>query len=95
MTKLEKGAFGRLPVVFELNLAHNNINNITSRAFDGLIQILTLNLTNNNITHIPNGALQGKLCFSNGIPKLINHPKYEKPSGESVWQAHICHKISD
>lgn len=60
LTKLNKGAFGKLPVVFELNLAHNNINNITAKAFEGLLQLLVLNLTNNKITHIPNEAFHGK-----------------------------------
>lgn len=48
-----------LPIVFELNLAGNNINNVTVKAFDGLLQLLVLNLTNNNLTRIPNGAFQG------------------------------------
>jgi len=60
LTKLERGAFGRLPVVFELNLAHNLLSNVTSRAFEGLLQLLTLNLTANNLTTIPNGAFQGE-----------------------------------
>jgi hypothetical protein len=60
LTKLERGAFGRLPVVFELNLAHNLLNNVTSRAFEGLLQLLALNLTANNLTTIPNGAFQGE-----------------------------------
>jgi hypothetical protein len=49
-----------LPVVFELNLAHNLLNNVTNRAFEGLLQLLTLNLTANNLTTIPNGAFQGE-----------------------------------
>jgi hypothetical protein len=64
LTKLERGAFGRLPVVFELNLAHNLLDNITSRAFEGLLQLLTLNLTANNLTTIPNGAFQGEPHFT-------------------------------
>lgn len=59
LTKLEKAAFGHLPIVFELNLANNKIDNVTSRAFEGLLQLLTLNLTDNNISYIPNGAFQG------------------------------------
>jgi hypothetical protein len=62
LTKLEQGAFGRLPVVFELNLAHNLLNNVTVRAFEGLLQLLLLNLTANNLTTIPNGAFQGEAC---------------------------------
>jgi len=46
--------------VFELNLAHNLLSNVTSRAFEGLLQLLTLNLTANNLTTIPNGAFQGE-----------------------------------
>lgn len=59
MTQLGKAAFGRLPIVFELNLANNQIHNINNRAFEGLLQLLTLNLTKNNISYIPNGAFQG------------------------------------
>jgi len=74
LTKLERGAFGRLPVVFELNLAHNLLNNVTSRAFEGLLQLLTLNLTGNNLTTIPNGAFQGeprvKFRFDRGFHVL-------------------------
>jgi Leucine-rich repeat (LRR) protein len=57
---LPKGAFGRLPIVFELQLSHNNMNNISVRAFEGLLQLLTLNLSYNSIETIPNGAFQSK-----------------------------------
>lgn len=60
MTILEKGAFGRLPVVFELNLSGNQIKNVSHRAFDGLLQLLKLDLSYNNLTHIPNGAFLGE-----------------------------------
>lgn len=63
MTKLGRNAFGKLPVVFELNLASNNLNSISARAFEGLLQVLVLNLTNNNLTFIPNGAFQGMRYF--------------------------------
>ncbi|KAL1132779.1 hypothetical protein AAG570_010731 [Ranatra chinensis] len=56
---LGKGAFGRLPIVFDLNLAHNQLNNISVRAFEGLLQLLNLNMSHNDLTHIPNGAFQG------------------------------------
>lgn len=45
--------------MFELNLANNKIQNISKRAFEGLLQLLTLNLTNNNIEYIPNEAFKG------------------------------------
>ena len=42
-TRLERKSFGRLPVVFNLTLAHNQINNISMNAFEGLLQVdLTL-----------------------------------------------------
>lgn len=50
-----------MPVVFELNLASNNIHNVTVKAFEGLLQLLVLNLKNNNLTRIPNGAFTGAL----------------------------------
>lgn len=75
LTELNKAAFGRLPIVFELNLANNQISNISERAFEGLLQLLTLNLTNNNISHIPNGALRGLVS----LRKLdLSHNKLEK-----------------
>lgn len=45
--------------MFELNLANNQIWNVSTRAFEGLLQLLTLNLTGNKLSHIPNGAFQG------------------------------------
>ncbi|KAJ8983100.1 hypothetical protein NQ317_001843 [Molorchus minor] len=78
MTTLDRNAFGKLPVVFELNLANNNLRNINTRAFEGLLQVLVLNLTNNNLTHIPNGAFQGLVALQtldlshNKIAKLDN-----------------------
>lgn len=59
MTTLKRGAFGVMPVVFELNLAKNNIRNVSVQAFEGLLQLLVLNLTSNSLTRIPNGAFQG------------------------------------
>lgn len=58
MTVLNRGAFGRLPVVFSLDLSHNEIYNVTPRAFDGLLQLLSLNMTANKLKDIPNGAFQ-------------------------------------
>lgn len=78
MTELNKGAFGRLPIVFELNLADNQIHNISKRAFEGFLQLLTLNLTNNNISHIPNGAFQSLVSLRtldlsyNNLEKIDN-----------------------
>ena len=75
MTSLNKAAFGRLPIVFELNLANNQIRNISQRAFEGLLQLLTLNLTNNEITHIPNGAFRGLVSLRN---LDLSHNQLEK-----------------
>ena len=78
MTELSKAAFGKLPIVFELNLADNQIGNVSERAFEGLLQLLTLNLTNNNLRHIPNGAFRGLVSLRtldlshNMIEKLDN-----------------------
>lgn len=64
--------------MFELNLANNQINNVSSRAFEGLLQLLTLNLTNNNISYIPNGAFQNLVSLRtldlsyNKLEKLDN-----------------------
>lgn len=60
ITELPKAAFGHLPVIFEINMANNQISNISVRAFEGLLQVLLINMTHNNISHIPNGALQGR-----------------------------------
>lgn len=59
LSSLSKAAFGKLPVVFELNLANNEISNVHESAFEGLLQLLNLNLSNNIIQHIPNGAFSG------------------------------------
>uniref|UniRef100_A0A0A9XJQ4 Leucine-rich repeats and immunoglobulin-like domains protein 3 n=1 Tax=Lygus hesperus TaxID=30085 RepID=A0A0A9XJQ4_LYGHE len=59
LTSLGKGAFGKLPIVFELNLSENQIVNVSAKAFDGLLQLLKLNLSHNQIENIPNGAFQG------------------------------------
>ncbi|XP_077292100.1 insulin like growth factor binding protein acid labile subunit convoluted [Arctopsyche grandis] len=59
LTSLNKAAFGRLPIVFDLDLSDNQINNVSIRAFDGLLQLLALSLRNNNIYYIPNGAFFG------------------------------------
>lgn len=78
LTKLDKAAFGRLPIVFELNLANNQIRNISNRAFEGLLQLLTLNFTNNRLSKIPNGAFQGLVSLRsldlsyNQLEKLDN-----------------------
>jgi Leucine-rich repeat (LRR) protein len=57
-TKLEKKAFGRLPVVFVLGLSHNQLWNISTQAFEGLLQLINLDLSSNNLTYIPPGAFQ-------------------------------------
>lgn len=78
ITQLNKAAFGRLPIVFELNLANNQIHDISERAFEGLLQLLTLNLTKNDIKHIPNGAFRGLVSLRtldlsyNQLEKLDN-----------------------
>ena len=41
-TVLPKKAFGRLPVVFNLTLSYNQINNISMGAFEGLLTLVML-----------------------------------------------------
>lgn len=60
LTKVDRNAFGKMPVLFELDISDNNIANVSSRAFEGLLQLIRLKMNNNNITVIPNGAFQGK-----------------------------------
>lgn len=63
LTTLNRASFGNLPVVFSLNLAYNQVDSISVRAFDGLLQLLVLNLTSNRLTYIPNGAFQGNILI--------------------------------
>lgn len=56
MTELPKSAFGKLPVVFEVDLHNNQISLINSHAFEGLLQLLTLNLSSNILRSIPTDA---------------------------------------
>lgn len=60
ITHLPKASFGHLPVIFHINMAHNQIHNVSVRAFEGLLQVLMINMSYNNISFIPNGALQGR-----------------------------------
>lgn len=69
---MEKGAFGRMPVVFQLNLADNKLETIANLAFDGLLQLIVLDLKRNNISNIPVEALKGKL-----LRTLINYYQLE------------------
>jgi Leucine-rich repeat (LRR) protein len=46
--------------VFYLDLSQNNITQVESQAFDGLLQLQLLNLTENSLTEIPNGAFKGQ-----------------------------------
>jgi Leucine-rich repeat (LRR) protein len=48
-----------MPGLFEVNLHDNQINNISIKAFDGLLQLLALNLSKNEIRTIPNDAFYG------------------------------------
>lgn len=75
VTELKKAAFGRLPTLFELNLANNKIHNVSVRAFEGLLQLLTLNLTNNKLNYIQNGALQSLVSLRN---LDLSHNKLKK-----------------
>lgn len=61
--------------MFELNVADNQIQNVSTRAFEGLLQLLTLNLTNNRLTRIPNGAFQGLVSLRT---LDLSHNKIEK-----------------
>lgn len=64
--------------MFEVNLHDNQINNISKKAFDGLLQLLTLNLSKNAIETIPTDAFFGLVSLrkmdlsSNFIEKLDN-----------------------
>lgn len=60
LTTLDRNAFGKVPVLFELDLSNNAINNVSTRSFEGLLQLIHLKMNNNNISVIPNGAFQGK-----------------------------------
>ncbi len=60
ITRLSKSAFGNLPVVFELILADNQIEEIEGRAFSGLLQLRYLSLRKNNLTSIPNDAFASR-----------------------------------
>lgn len=71
-----------MPVVFELNLAHNQIGNLTEKTFDGLLQMLNLNLSHNNLTHVPNGVFQGwwsLFSFADNQDFLLIVGKEESP----------------
>jgi len=46
--------------VFYLDLSQNNITQVESQAFEGLLQLQLLNLTENSLTEIPNGAFKGQ-----------------------------------
>ncbi|CAH1183023.1 unnamed protein product [Ceutorhynchus assimilis] len=78
LTKLDRNAFGKMPVMFELDLSSNNIRNISARAFEGLLQLIRLKLDRNNLTTVPNGAFQGMVALTdldisrNKLTKLDN-----------------------
>jgi len=57
--------------VFYLDLSQNNITQIESQAFDGLLQLQLLNLTENSLTEIPNGAFKGQYIIYKIICYLI------------------------
>lgn len=62
-----------MPVVFYLDLSQNNITEVKSQTFDGLLQLQLLNLTENGLTEIPNGAFKGNffktvICYFSLIP---------------------------
>uniref|UniRef100_A0A8D9ETU5 Insulin-like growth factor-binding protein complex acid labile subunit n=1 Tax=Cacopsylla melanoneura TaxID=428564 RepID=A0A8D9ETU5_9HEMI len=64
VTKLNKAAFGSLPVVFDLDMSRNAISNVSVKAFEGLLQLINLDLSHNNIESIPNGAFQGLVALN-------------------------------
>lgn len=74
-TFLPKKAFGRLPVVFNLTLGHNQLNNISMGAFEGLLQLILLDMNSNNITFIPPGAFRTLVSLQH---LDLSHNKIEK-----------------
>uniref|UniRef100_T1K5B2 LRRCT domain-containing protein n=1 Tax=Tetranychus urticae TaxID=32264 RepID=T1K5B2_TETUR len=58
ITHLEAKQFGSLPVVFELYLQSNKINQIDNGAFEGLLQLIKLNLSNNDLKLLEPGVFK-------------------------------------
>jgi len=53
--------------VFYLDLSQNNITQVESRTFEGLLQLQLLNLTENRLYKIPNEAFKGYFIFFNNF----------------------------
>lgn len=81
--KLSRRSFGPtgMPIVFDLNLSHNNISQLADGSFEGLLQLLKLNLSYNQLQEISPETFRGLVSLqeldlsNNRLTRLENKTK--------------------